>query len=433
MCSRQAHFLKKIRNEGRALCLQEMQAHGGREDRVKVLFGFSFEAEQDFDFLQTVADGVLVAVKVLCSARQIAAAAYELQSGFKVFRFCQKGLQDGGSVALHGIAVSLRNQKTVGADLVVGCKATRLSCGGEISLIAFAEAEIQILIRQMNVAAADAKRRFIVMQKIQKLRENDFKGLRFWLMGGQQGKESTFIQAEQGFVVEITIEVKVFKTACRVLIEGIAFRCVVDFDIDAHNVCFKGKRKAFGEQGDLRFCEVICEHAADIAFCQEVGIVGANGVHDFIDNIFKISIAAKTEKRKRVRVAESKHILWKFVENYSFVGQTRDAGFVKLLHGGQQQLRPAFGEQQAGEDQTVRFKCSLTGEVDIRTKFIVADAGRNDITGQPLLTGMQPEAAQTLQLQNIFYGERHRKPPNCDVFMVRLARKRDRTGILPNC
>ena len=48
------------------------------------------------------------------------------------------------------------------------------------------------------------------------------------------------------------------------LIEGIAFRCVVDFDIDAHNVCFKGKRKAFGEQGDLRFCEVICEHAADI-------------------------------------------------------------------------------------------------------------------------------------------------------------------------
>jgi len=235
--------LKKIRNEGRALCLQEMQAYGGCEDRVKVLFGFSFEAEQDFDFLQTVADGVLVAVKVLCSARQIAAAAYELQSGFKVFRFCQKGLQDGGSVALHGIAVSLRNQKTVGADLVVGCKATRLSCGGEISLIAFAETEIQILIRQMNVAAADAKRRFIVMQKIQKLRENDFKGLRFWLMGGQQGKESTFIQAEQGFVVEITIEVKVFKTACRVLIEGIAFRCVVDLDIDAHNVCFKGKRK----------------------------------------------------------------------------------------------------------------------------------------------------------------------------------------------
>ena len=46
---------------------------------------------------------------------------------------------------------------------------------------------------------------------------------------------------------------------------------------------------------------------------------------------------------------------------------------------------------------------------------------------------VQPEAAQTLQLQNIFYGERHRKPPNCDVFMVRLARKRDRTGILPNC
>ena len=29
MCSRQSHFLKKIRNEGRALCLQEMQAHGG--------------------------------------------------------------------------------------------------------------------------------------------------------------------------------------------------------------------------------------------------------------------------------------------------------------------------------------------------------------------------------------------------------------------
>ena len=57
--------------------------------------------------------------------------------------------------------------------------------------------------------------------------------------------------------------------------------------------------------------------AADIAFCQEVGIVGANGVHDFIDDIFKISIAAKTEKRKRVRVAESKHILWKFVENYA--------------------------------------------------------------------------------------------------------------------
>ena len=48
-------------------------------------------------------------------------------------------------------------------------------------------------------------------------------------------------------------------------------------------------------------------------------------------------------------------------------------------------------------------------------------------------TEVQPEAAQTLQLQNIFYGERHRKPPNCDVFMVRLARKRDRTGILPNC
>ena len=42
MCSRKSHFLKKIRNEGRALCLQEMQAYGGCEDRVKVLFGFSF-------------------------------------------------------------------------------------------------------------------------------------------------------------------------------------------------------------------------------------------------------------------------------------------------------------------------------------------------------------------------------------------------------
>ena len=94
MCSRQSHFLKKIRNEGRALCLQEMQAHGGRKDRVEVLFGFSFEAEQDFDFLQTVADGVLVTVKVLCSARQIAATAYELQSSSGIETNCQKGCQN---------------------------------------------------------------------------------------------------------------------------------------------------------------------------------------------------------------------------------------------------------------------------------------------------------------------------------------------------
>ncbi len=176
-----------------------MQAHGGREDRVKSPVRFQFRSRAGFLILQTVADGVLVAVKVLCSARQIAAAAYELQSGFKSIPvFAKKGLQDGGSVALHGIAVSLRNQKTVGADLVVGCKATRLSCGGEISLIAFAEAEIQILIRQMNVAAADAKRRFIVMQKSKSCARMTSKGLRFWLMGGQQGKESAFIQAEQG-------------------------------------------------------------------------------------------------------------------------------------------------------------------------------------------------------------------------------------------
>ena len=127
------------------------RARGSR----KVLFGFSFEAEQDFDF----ADGSGWCFGGSQSTLQCAAdrrRSVRITERFQKYSgFCQKGLQDGGSVALHGIAVSLRNQKTVGADLVVGCKATRLSCGGEISLIAFAEAEIQILIRQMNVAAAD--------------------------------------------------------------------------------------------------------------------------------------------------------------------------------------------------------------------------------------------------------------------------------------
>ena len=50
MCSRQSHFLKKIRNEGRALCLQEMQAYGGyfcrdflhnEKDKTRIFAGFT--------------------------------------------------------------------------------------------------------------------------------------------------------------------------------------------------------------------------------------------------------------------------------------------------------------------------------------------------------------------------------------------------------